>query len=866
MTQGAVGQADVQKRRCHRKVLRWAAAPLLVWCCIGLRVAAQAPLPDSPAVEREVEQKLRKLSLEQKITLLGGSDGMYTNAMPGIHLPRIHMSDGPVGVHPFGASTAFTAGVALAASWDVDLAERVGVGLGEDARARGIDVVLGPGVNIYRAPMAGRSFEYFGEDPYLSARLTTAYITGMQSQGVVATVKHFALNNQEYSRHDVSSDADERTMREIYLPAFEAAVKDAHTGAVMDSYNLVNGVHASQNGTINNDVLKKEWKFDGILMSDWASTYDGVAAANGGLDLEMPNPDFMNLKNLLPAVQDGRVPESVIDDKVRRILRTAIRFHMLDRKPDPLQFPMYSPQRQATALDEARESIVLLKNTGNLLPLDRTSVHTVAVIGPNAWPAVTGGGGSSYTLPFHGVSILEGIAAVPGVKVLYAPGLPTMQNIFEQTELEKSFTPPAPAETGDRGGAPGMRAVKLETFPARDFTGTAAVTYADNISNWKPQVWTADASIRTSLRYTATFLPKQDGRHLLMVAGTASDAYILRVDGKEVLRQASRESQAPQSTELELTKDKAVHIQLDYLPAAQDQRLSFGIRAVADLISPEAREMAAKADAAVVAVGFNPDLESEGFDRSYALPFGQEALIEAVRKANPKTIVTVTSGGEVATEQWIGRIPALLMNWYPGQEGGTAVAEVLFGQRSPEGKLPFSFARRWEDSPVHESYYAPPVAKGETPHVRYAEGVFLGYRYYTTKKIATLFPFGFGLTYSTFRFSGLSISPELATAGDAVNVSFDVENTGKMAAADVAQLYVGDPSAQIMRPVKELKGFRKVRLSPGEKKRVTMTLDRRSFAYWDNGVHDWRVDPGLFTIAVGDSAEHTPLNGGVTLK
>lgn len=829
-------------------------------------VVAQAPVPDSPAIELQVEQKLKMLSLEQKITLLGGANGMSTHAEPSIGLRKLHMSDGPVGVHPFGASTAFTAGVALAASWDRALAERVGVGLGEDARARGIDVLLGPGVNIYRAPMAGRSFEYFGEDPLLSARMATAYIQGVQSQGVIATVKHFALNNQEYSRHAVSSDADERTLREIYLPAFEAAVKDAHTGAVMNSYNLVNGVHATQNDRLNNELLKKEWKFEGLLMSDWASPYDGVAAANGGLDLEMPGPDFMNVKTLLPAVQSGKVSQSVIDEKVRRLLRTAIRFGLLERQPDPLRFPLYSVQRQRTALDEARESLVLLKNTGALLPLDPEKVHTLAVIGPAAWPALPSGGGSSYTLPFHSVSILEGLAAVPGVQVLYAPGLATMQSIFEETALEQSFSVPPPTSADARGGAPTRTAVKVEMFSTRDFTGTPAVSYSGSINNWKPLVWTPTLDIRKSFRYTATFVPKTKGRHLVMIAGTASDAYALKLDGKEILHQESLESQAPQSTEVVGEEGKPIRIELEYLPGAQDQRLSFGIRAIADLISPEALQAASKADAVVVAVGFNADQESEGFDRSYALPFGQEALIEAVQQANPRTIVTVTSGGEVATEHWIDHVPALLMNWYPGQEGGTAIAEVLFGARSPEGKLPFSFAKRWEDSPVHDSYYAPPVAKGETPHVRYSESVLLGYRYYTTKKIEPLYPFGFGLSYSTFRFSHLITSPTTAAAGATFTVSFDVENTGNVAAAEVAQLYLGDPSARIARPVKELKGFQKVRLAPGEKQHIALTLNRRDFAYWDESVHDWCVDPGRFTVEVGNSSENPLLTGTLTIQ
>jgi len=321
----------------------------------GQSVLAQVPLPDSPAIEKRVDGLMAKLTLKDKINLIGGDEGMYIRAVPSIDLPHLRMSDGPVGVRTWGPSTAYTAGIALAASWDPELAERVGRGLGEDARARGVKFLLGPGVNIYRAPMNGRNFEYFGEDPYLSARIAVGYIQGVQSQGVVATVKHFALNNQEYDRHGVSSDADERTMREIYLPAFEAAVREGHVGAVMNSYNPINGVHATQNSYLNQKVLKGDWGFDGILMSDWAATYDGVAAAKNGLDLEMPRAAFMNEKTLMPAIKNGALPISAIDDKVRRILRTAIRFGFLDPPGGEEQFSRYNQQGIQTALDEARE-------------------------------------------------------------------------------------------------------------------------------------------------------------------------------------------------------------------------------------------------------------------------------------------------------------------------------------------------------------------------------------------------------------------------------------------------------------------------------------------------------------------------------
>jgi beta-glucosidase len=307
-------------------------------------------------------------------------------------------------------------------------------------------------------------------------------------------------------------------------------------------------------------------------------------------------------------------------------------------------------------------------------------------------------------------------------------------------------------------------------------------------------------------------------------------------------------------------------VEVDYTPDADYARLGLGIRSTDELVSPEVAKIAAMADAAVVAVGFDPSTESEGFDRSYSLPWGQDELIEAVNAANKKTIVTLTAGGGVDTHRWIGDVPVFLHNWYPGQEGGTALAEILFGERSPEGHLPFSFAKSWEQNPAHDNYYAPAVPAGQTPHIKYAEGVFIGYRYYTTKHIEPLFPFGFGMSYTTFGFTNLSVSPATASADGPVSVSFDVTNSGQRAGATVAQLYVGDPSAQIVRPAKELKGYQKIRLEPGKTEHVTLALDRRALAYWDVASNDWKVDPGKFVVYVGDSSENTPLTQDFTIQ
>ena len=664
---------------------------------------------------------ISKLTLEQKVELLGGVDNMFTRPMPVIGLPRFKMSDASLGVRTWGPTTAYAGGVALAASWDPELARAIGESLGRDARARSVNFLLGPGVNIARSPLSGRNFEYLSEDPFLNAALVVPFIEGVQSQGVAATVKHFALNDQEFNRHNASVDIDERTMREIYLPAFEAAVTKAHVDAVMDSYNLVNGVHSTQNNFLNVKVLKGEWGFQGVLMSDWDATYDGVASVNNGLDLEMPSPKFMNAKNLIPAVQSGQVNEPTVDEHLLRLFRTELRYGWTDRPQFDPADSTYSVADRAVALQGALESVTLLKNDGNLLPLDPAKIKNIAVIGPDAYPAVTGGGGSSEAHAFEPVSILTGIANLlgPNAHVFYSPGIPD---------------------------------------------------------------------------------------------------------------------------------------------------------------SPDEMKAVANADVVVVSVGFDPKTEREGADRTFTLPPGQDALVEAIAAANPCTIVTLTGGGGMDTSRWLDKVPVLLHTWYPGQEGGTAVAQILFGQHDPEGKLPVSFDRSWDENPSSKWYYGDPkdnttlhtIGTDGKPldytieHIKYGDKLMVGYRYWTTTGKHPLFPFGSGLSYTTFKFANLKV-PASAKSGSTVDVSFDVTNTGSVAGAEVAELYVSDPSAQADRPERELKGFQKVRLDPGQTKNVTISLDARSFSYWDEPAQKWIVDPGKFVIRVGDSSENTPLTADIDL-
>lgn len=812
------------------------------------QTALAGPVPDSPEIEAQAHAILAKLTLDQKIELIGGTDGMYTHAYPSVGLPRFKMSDGPLGVRTFGPTTAYAGGAALAATWDPAVARAVGEGLGRDARARGVNFLLALGVNISRSPVNGRNFEYLSEDPFLNGRLAISYVQGVQSQGVSATLKHFAANNQEYNRHNVSSDVDERTLREIYFPAFEAVVKEGQVTAVMNSYNLVNGVHATQNPFLNLKVLKGEWGFQGVLMSDWDSTYDGIGAANNGLDLEMPSPKFMNKATLMPAIQSGKVTEATIDDKILRLLHVALRYHWIGADAHPQQvdsLSLYSVSDRAIALEGARESLTLLKNEGKTLPLDPAKIKTIAVIGPDAWPAVTGGGGSSQAQPFAPVSILTGLtnmAAEAGVNVVYARGLPTPGDIFGDTNFE------------------GL--VKVETFANHEFSGAGVESTQNQINDLKPAMWDATDPNPRSLRYTATYKPEKSGKYLLLAAASGEDAYTVKVDGKQLIEQPHREGQIPLSATIELTAGQPIHISADYVPYTPGVRLSLGLATEDSLISEDTLRLAKSADAVVLSVGFDGDTESEGYDRTFELPWGQDALIDAVSAANPKSVVVYTGGGATDTRRWLNKVPAFLMTYYPGQEGGTAVAEVLLGKRNPEGKLPVTFDRDWKDNPSYPYYYSHKEADG-IEHVQYKDKLMVGYRYWTTSGKHALYPFGYGLSYTTFSFANLNV-PSTVKVGGTASVSFDVTNTGSVAGAEVAQLYVSEPGAKVTRPERELKGFEKVRLAPGETKHVTLNLDARSFSYWDEATKNWKMDTGKFVVHVGDSSESTPLEGSLT--
>ncbi len=809
--------------------------------------------PPSPAVEQRIDDILARLSLEDKLDLIGGvNEG--TKAKPQAGIPQIKFADGPLGVHWWcKSSTAYPALIGLAAAFDHALAYRAGAAIGRDCRARGVHAILAPGVNIYRSPLCGRNYEYLGEDPCVAAQIVTQWIRGCQDQGVATTVKHFAVNFQEYDRHNVSSDVDERTLREVYLPAFEAAVRDAGAGAVMTAYNLVNGVHCSEHAHLIRTILKGEWGFTGVVMSDWVSTYDGVAAANAGLDLEMPTGAHMNAGQLLPAIGDGRVSVATMDDKIRRLLRLMICFGWLDHEQQDASIPLADEQTAAVALDMARGGCVLLRNEDTLLPFDRVRIKTLAVIGPTAHPAVIGAGGSAYTTPWRSVSIRDGIAALAGdTRVEYCQGV----NPYRTDEVFSV------AAFATEGGAPGVLA---EYFNNRDVAGTPVVTQVEQRID-HPWYTTPlpDGVERNafSVRWTGVITPVTSGRHYFYQ--TASDGRVRAWLDDEVLFDGWDDmASVPGSMTRELEAGRSYRLRVEYgqLRGWNVMRVGWEHEALV-LRDWQAAVQAARAAAAVVFCGgFTERSEGEGYDRSFGMPALLEQLLGEVAAVNPNTVVVLTAGGNVDMRNWLDKVKGVLHAWYPGQEGGQAVAEILFGTVNPSGKLPATFEKQIEDRSSFACYHDDDKDK----RVALTDGIFCGYRQVDKAGVTPQFPFGFGLSYTTFAYENMRVSAKTIRPGQPLTVTCEVVNTGTRAGAEVVQLYVRDVRCTVPRPIKELKGFAKMHVAAGARATAVIELDERAFRFY-HPEQGWTIEPGAFELQLGASVQDIRLCARVTMK
>jgi beta-glucosidase len=842
---------------------------LTALCLVGLLScsADEVPTYKNPAapLEDRVSDLLSRLTLDEKLELLGGT-GFATKAIPRLGIPPMGMCDGPIGVRggeagTQGPATAFPCGIAMAATWDPDIVQRIGAAIGRELQNKGTGayVILGPCVNIHRTPLGGRNGESYSEDPYLASRMAAAYVKGVQSTGAAACVKHYACNNQETERGSISVQVDERALREIYLPAFRAAVQEGGAWCVMNAYNKVNGTYCSANSYLLNDVLKGDFGFDGCVMTDWGAAHSSLGVANGGTDLEMPTGAHMNPARLKPLVESGKVSREVIDDKVRRILRTILRVGLLDGPKKPDNSIVNCQAHRELVREAGARAIVLLKNEGHILPLDAKALKSIAVIGPNAANNPLGMGGSGYVSSRSNIHALDAIRARvgEGVIVNYARG----------ASLGNERLPAIPsALLAPAGGKPGEQGLKAEYFANQNLQGQPALVRTDPTVDF---FW-ADSgpgapipNDHFSARWTGTFTPAVSGEYLLGV--TSDDGARLFLDGRKIIDSWKDHAMESATAKVRLEAGRAYNIRAEMYENTGEAGMILGMQApgaapAADPQMEEAVDAARRSDVAIIFAGLSSRYEGEGHDRdSLALPGTQTALIQAVAAANPRTVVVLSNGTPLLMGDWIGQVPAVLEAWYLGEGGGAAVTDVLFGDVNPSGKLPDTFALRREDYPDFGNY------PGGGGVVNYAEGIFVGYRGFDKKGIEPLYPFGYGLSYTTFEYSDLVIEPATMNPGQTVTVRLTVRNTGQRAGEEVVQLYIHDPAPKVEKAVRELKGFTRVALQPGEAKTVTMTLDPSALAYCDVAGKQWRSDAGTYEVQIGASSRDIRLRGTLTL-
>jgi beta-glucosidase len=814
--------------------------------------------PVTPNSEQGIDELLDLLTLAEKVSLLAGSSLWFTTPVERVGIPAIKVTDGPNGARgesslAGGKVTAacFPAAVSLASTWNPDLVGKVSTAIGEEAKTKGASLLLGPTINIHRSPLNGRNFECYSEDPYLSARLAVAYINGLQSQQVGAVPKHFVCNDSEFERNSISSDVDERTLREIYLPPFYAAVKEANTWAVMAGYNKLNGTYVGEHRELLTTILKEEWGFDGLVMSDWFGTQSVEDAANNGLDLEMPGPPHWRGERLLAAVEAGAVSTDAIDESARRIIRVLAHAGAFEQPTPKQDEAIDRPEHRALIRAAGAEGAVLLKNSDNVLPLDPTKLAKIAIIGPNAKVARISGGGSAQLNPHYRITPYEGIAAAAGDRVEIG---------YEQGCTNHKALPPIDPKLVAPRGHESEGGFNVTYFNSLDLSGAPVFEEPTPSSEqwWMDVIGPGVNAHAFSARIATTFTPRESGPYNFSLVNAGHARFL--IDGSEVIDNWSAPTPGEYyfgfgSTEvratINLTAGQTYNFTVEY--SSQD---AWGIKAVrfgmlapvqADAIECAA-SLAANSDIALVFAGLNGDWETEGYDRKdMELAGEQNVLIERVAAANPKTVVVLQTGSPVSMP-WLDKVAGVIQAWYPGQECGNAIADVLFGAVNPSGKLPQTYPVRLEDNPAYINY------PGENGHVRYGEGLFVGYRYYEKKHVAPLFPFGFGLSYTTFAYNNLRLSSTEIGPNDALTVEIDVTNTGSCAGQEVVQLYVRDIASRLTRPEKELKAFAKVALAPGETAPVSLTLDRASLAYWDDKEHAWVAEAGDFEVLVGSAS------------
>lgn len=812
-------------------------------------VASKAPVP------QRVEQLLGRMTLDQKIHELHGVQGDgYVGVIPPIAslcIPALTMQDGPAGPGDgMKGVTQLPAPIALAATWDTGLARQYGAVIGTEQRGKGVTVDLGPTLNLVRDPRWGRAFETYGEDPYLTGRLGSAYVRGVQGTGTMAQIKHLAMYNQETNRNTPADNVivDERTMQELYLPQFATVIRQARPASAMCSYSYLDGVAACEDPYTLTQVLRKQFDYRGFVVSDWGGTHATVASAKAGMNVEMPDGKYYGAA-LKQAVTSGAVPESVIDDLVRPVLAAMFRFHLFTRGPTGhYDAVVTTPEHVAAARKIAEQGAVLLKNAGRVLPLSASGVHSIAVIGTGAGAAaVTSGGGSAHVSAASIVTPFKGIAARAGegIQVKYAQG---------NTPVGKPPVLPATYLTPSSGTGHGLtgryyRGTAMSGSPA----ATRNVAQIDfDWNHASPMAGLPDD--QWSATWTGTLTPPATGRYTFSL--TSDDGSRLSLDGKRVIDNWGDHASNTKTATVSLVAGQPVRIEVDYYEAAGGASVRLGWRvphSSTRLQQARLHKAVALAAASDVAVVFASDFQTEGSDLAdIDLPGNQNQLIAAVAAANPHTVVVLNTGSAV-TMPWLDAVEGVVEAWYPGQEDGNAIAAVLFGDVNPSGKLPVTFPKRLADVPASSQAQWP----GVDGRVEYSEGRKVGYRWYDAKGIEPLFAFGSGLSYTTFAIRHLEVTPREIPPSGTVHASVDITNTGHRAGADVVQLYVGAPAAA-GEPPKQLKGFRKVALEPGQTRRVGFDMPARAFARWNADTHAWQVADGDYRIMVGDASDHLP--------
>ncbi len=824
-----------------------------------LVVFAQCDKPESDSmdatsdIEKRAEDLLKQMTLEEKVFLLGGyeSDGMRSNGIERLGIPKLNMANGPHGLGGIDEATFFGGGVSFGASWNPELIEEVGKAIGAEARFADKHVMLGPTVNIHRLPIGGRNFESYSEDPFLTSQIAVAWIKGVQSQNVAACVKHYAGNEQEFERNGVNIEMDERTLREIHLPAFKAAVQEANTYSIMSSYNRFRGEFASENKYLLTDVLRNDFGFDGVVISDWDAVHSCVPSALAGLDIEMPGPPIYFGDSLLLAVKNNQIPEKLIDQKVLNILKMELKLGLLDEPNKMPKGEIGTDYHRSLSRKVTEQSVVLLKNesvlgqNSKILPLDKNKIKSIAILGPKADEASVGGGGSSEVFAKDSISIIEGLEHKLGsdVKITFMNGI-NFTTEFPAIESKNLLT------TVDGKEVNGLTGVYYNNV---HLEGESVLTRVDKDVNFDWGQGSPDSKINVdgfSVRWTGKLKATKEGMYKIGI--NSNDGSKLFVNGKLFVHNWGNHGAKMRSAPLYMKKGESVDVMIEYFETGNSASMKFEweLQTVAKY-NKKVLDIAKNADVVIVAAGLTKVFECEGFDRAgMDLPGAQNQMIKDVAKVNPNTIVILTNGTPVTMVDWIEDIPAVLEAFYPGQEEGNAIADILFGDVNPSGKLPVTFPKRMEDNPAFKYY------PGVNSQLTYSEGIYVGYRYYDTKNVEPLFPFGFGLSYTTFEFGDLKLSKNSMGKEGEITMELIVKNTGKVAGDEVVQLYIHDVKSKIDRPEKELKGFKKVHLMPGESKSVRFRIDKKALSYYDVKLKSWVVESGEFEVLVGNSSRN----------